>query len=187
VGAGPDRRRLPVSATLAALCYALAPTPGLAGRVLMESAWVTTFSRLPQRLREEQPGTLRDGRIITQLQVQLTDGSEYLGMRDAYSAETAMSDRELVLAQPLQSKPVDGPFAPMDQGWQRIIIPASQIRSIAVRFAAAPQGGQPGPVERGTWLTKTAYTWTTSPARLAAVLAAELVLPVAIGTAIRLA
>jgi hypothetical protein len=165
-----------ISLTMSALCYAIAPAPGLTGRIHMESAWVATFSRLPQRLH---------GQIIrTQLQVELDDGSTYLGIRDAYSAEAAMADRELVLAAPLHIRPANGQFVPLEEGWQRIIIPASQIRTIMVRFIGGTPSPMPTTPPRGRRILRFFTELTTDPKRLSIALAVEVAVPVIIGLAI---
>jgi hypothetical protein len=165
-----------ISLTVSALCCAIAPAPGLTGRIHMESAWVTTFSRLPQRLHGQT--------IHTQLQVELDDGSAYLGIRDAYSAEAAMADRELVLATPLHVRPADGQFVRLEEGWQRIIIPASQIRTIMVRFIGGTPSPTPATPPRGRRILRFFAELTTDSGRLSIALALEIAVPVIIGLAI---
>ncbi|BAL87814.1 hypothetical protein AMIS_25940 [Actinoplanes missouriensis 431] len=173
-----------VSATLSALCFAVTPTSGLAGRVFPESAWVAVFGRLPQRLIDNGTTVSPGHRIVTQLQVELLDGSAYVGVRDAYSADAALADRELVLAPPLQVRPTEGDWTALDPGWQRIIIPAAQIRNILVRFAELPS--QPGaPARRPpVRFTATVSRWAASPRLLASLLAAEILVPIAVGVGI---
>ncbi|MBQ1065232.1 hypothetical protein KBX39_00130 [Micromonospora sp. D75] len=169
-----------VSLTLATLCYALLPAPGLAGNVHMESAWVSTFSRLPQRLYGQQDASSPGFSIRTQLQVELTDGTAYLGIRDTYSADAALVDRELVLAPPMHVRRAEGSFEPLEPGWQRIILPASQIRTILVRFIQGAPSATPSPL-RGRRITRFFGALIIDPWRLAAILGLEILIPLALG------
>ncbi|MBQ1019800.1 hypothetical protein KBX71_18300 [Micromonospora sp. D93] len=173
-----------VSLTLAALCYALLPAPGLAGNVHMESAWVFTFNRLPQRLYDQQDASSPGFGIRTQLQVELTDGTAYLGVRDTYSADAALVDRELVLAPPLHVRRAEGPFEPLEPGWQRIIVPASQIRSIMVRFTRGAPSATASQL-RGRRTTRFLAALVTDPQRLAVILGLEILIPLALGIFLR--
>lgn len=146
----------------------------------MESAWVSTFSRLPQRLYEQQDESLAGFGIRTQLHVELTDGTAYLGIRDTYSADAALVDRELVLAPPLHMRHAEGSFEPVEPGWQRVIVPASQIRTIMVRFTRGAPSATP-PQLRGRRASRFFGALITHPRGLAVILGLEIVIPLAIG------
>jgi len=71
------------------------------------------------------------------VRVRLTSGTEYIGMLSFYDLDAAMTDRSLVLGPPLQQRsPGDQDFRalPNEGAWSRVIIPASFVESIWVRF-----------------------------------------------------
>lgn len=127
---------LSLSCTLALLHFQLSPRHGLPGAIEHESAWVTVFARLAQRARAENAEALRGKQLITQVQVDLEDGSGYIGVRESFSSDTALKDRELVLSAPLHRVTPDGERLPFDDGWERVIIAQDRIQAIRVRFTA---------------------------------------------------
>jgi hypothetical protein len=95
-----------------------------------------------------------------------------------------MADRELVLAAPLHVRPADGQFVPLEEGWQRIIIPASQIRKTMVRFIdRTPSSTQAAP-PRGLRILRFFAELTTDPGRLSVALAVEIAGLVTVGLAV---
>jgi hypothetical protein len=71
------------------------------------------------------------------VRVRLRDGDEYTGRVVYYDAHILHADRELVLGPPLTHKPpASGRFEPLPpvEGWQRIVIPASSIEAMWVRY-----------------------------------------------------
>jgi hypothetical protein len=175
-----------VSSTLAALFFTLLPFGGLSGRIAPESAWVTVFARLVDRLHAEQPDALRGKKIITQLQVDLTDGTGYVGVRESYSADLAPEGRELVLAKPLFRVSSEGAIIELDESWQRVVLTNDKINSIRVKFSVADdESGNPAhrvvKASAGTVFQRTVHKVGGSPLGLLALLVAQLLAPLLIG------
>lgn len=177
-----------VSTTLAALFFVLFPFGGLNGRVAPESAWVTVFARLAERLREENPEALRGKKIITQVQASLADGTGYLGTRESYSADLTPEGRELVLAKPLFRVSVEGELAALDESWQRVVLTNEKINAIQVKFSAVHDDSG-GPAHRmpkpstGTLVQRALRRLTSDPLCLTGLLLAQLLIPLVIGWA----
>lgn len=127
---------LTLSTTFALLYFQLTPRHGLPGVIEHESAWVTVFARLAERAHAENADALRGKKLVAQVQVDLEDGSGYIGIRESFSADPALEDREIVLAAPLYRVSPDGERLPATDDWERVIITQDRIRAIRVRFVA---------------------------------------------------
>jgi hypothetical protein len=71
------------------------------------------------------------------IRVRLHDGDEYTGRLIYYDAHILYADREIVLGPPLYRKaPNTEKFDPLppDEGWERVVIPATSIDVMWVRY-----------------------------------------------------
>lgn len=71
------------------------------------------------------------------LRIRLNDGEEYIGRLVYYDAHLLHGDREIVIGPPLLRKPADSQdFVPLPpgEGWERIVIPATSIQAMWVRY-----------------------------------------------------
>jgi hypothetical protein len=88
-----------------------------------------TLSTWRKVFRQERPaGT------AAHVRVRLTNGTVFTGKVAGYTADLDLSDREIVLAPPLFSKTEGNKLAPLPVEWQRVILPASSIESVAVQY-----------------------------------------------------
>jgi uncharacterized membrane protein YidH (DUF202 family) len=88
-----------------------------------------TVSSWRKVFREDQPaGT------ATHVRVRLRNGTVFTGLIARYTADLDLSDREIVLAPPLFSKTEGNTLTALPAEWQRVILPASSIESIAVQY-----------------------------------------------------
>lgn len=176
---------LTLAGTLALLHFQLSPRHGLPGAIEHESAWVTVFARFAQRAHTENAETLRGKRIVTQVQVDLEDGSGYIGTRESFSSDTALDNRELVLTAPLHRVTPDGEQLPFDSGWNRVIIAQDRIRAIRVRFTTeeAEEDTPPRRTPVAEVLNERVRRLVATPGRTACLLAVQVALPAAIAWA----
>ena len=169
---------LAVSTTLAGVYSSIFLYPGIPGPIAQESAWVSVFARLLDRLNREQASELAGRSITTQVQVELKSGPVFIGTRDVYTVNEAMEGRELVLTAPLFTVKEDGSVAAMEAGWQRLIFAQSEIAVIRVRFAPHPNGAGSATEEpRSARTRRKLANLLRSPRWLTTLLLAELVLP----------
>jgi hypothetical protein len=88
-----------------------------------------TLSSWRKVFREERPaGT------VTHVRVRLTNGTVFTGKVAGYTADLDLSDREIVLAPPLFSNTSGQELTALPVEWQRVILPASSIESVAVQY-----------------------------------------------------
>jgi hypothetical protein len=173
---------LTLTATLAGIYSSIFLYPGISGPIAQESAWVSVFARLLDRLRREQVDELAGRTITTQVQVELKSGSVFIGTRDVYTVNAAMEGRELVLASPLFQVDAGGRIVALEAGWQRLIIAQSEIAMIRVRFAADASKVEPAAKESSSARARRKLDGLlSSPRWLAALLTAELLFPVLLG------
>jgi hypothetical protein len=101
----------------------------------IESSWVLVFARVPQQAaaRQNKPSPS----IV--VEATLKDGRTYKGLLADYSKNIDRVDRELVLGGPLTTVVGDGRSVSLsEKEWHRVILPASEITSILVRYRAQP-------------------------------------------------
>jgi Family of unknown function (DUF6338) len=71
------------------------------------------------------------------IRVQLRDGDEYIGRLVYYDAHILYADREIVLGPPLHRRASSAErFDPLppDEGWERVVIPATSIDVMWIRY-----------------------------------------------------
>ena len=71
--------------------------------------------------------------------MRLTNGTVFLGAVAHYTADLELSDREIVLSPPLFSNTSENALDAMPSDWQRIVLPSSQIESVAVQYRPKPK------------------------------------------------
>ncbi|CCH29164.1 DUF6338 family protein [Actinosynnema sp. NPDC047251] len=175
-----------ISITSAALFYSLFPYQGLQGEIAQESAWVTVFARLAGRVEAEKRELLRGKRLITQVQVDLDDGTGYIGTRESYSADVVPENRELVLTRPLRRVDADGTELPLDESWERVIVGNDKVRAIRVLFMTVDNKAS-APAHRVLTNSRRDHAiafarfCTTDPRCLTALLAAQTAIPALLG------
>jgi hypothetical protein len=98
------------------------------GQVTHVSTWRKTF-------RDDAPsGTYSLARVRMQ------NGTSWAGRLIHYSPDLEAVDRELVLGPPLAIKTQTGSASSLSNDWGRVVLPGSQIESIAVQYVRAPAG-----------------------------------------------
>ena len=70
----------------------------------------------------------------TYARVRLDDGSVYWGLVANFSSNLDVEGRELVLAQPLQSRVGDADLAPVPKRYQRVILRGDTIRVLSIEY-----------------------------------------------------
>lgn len=115
----------------------------LGGSVALGAAWLAhwllsrkygsglrTLSSWRKVFRDELPA----GVAAPHVRVRLTNGTVFTGLVAQYTADLDLADREIVLAPPLFSRTGANKLTPLPVEWQRLILPASSIESIAVQY-----------------------------------------------------
>ncbi|RLK58942.1 DUF6338 family protein [Actinokineospora cianjurensis] len=175
---------LSVSTTLAALYHYSTAYPGLHAGIVPESAWVTVFARWANQVAVANADQLVGKRLVTQVQVDLEDGTAYIGTRESYSADVPQDNREIVLTRPLLRVDAKGDAQPLDAKWQHVIISNTRVSAIRVLFTTTASSGDTGGggTVRGTpRVTKVARFLTTDRRGLWLLLFAQLAIPAVIG------
>jgi len=99
------------------------------------SSWILAFARVPQQAAAIQKLPFP----FVDVEASLRDGRTYKGLLADYSKNLERADRELVLEGSLTAVMGDGRSVSLsDQRWHRVILPASEITSILVRYRAKP-------------------------------------------------
>jgi hypothetical protein len=83
-------------------------------------------------LRDECPAG-----YVPHVRVRLDDDIVYLGRLGHFTADLDQADRELVLVPPLFAKSGDKALAAMPEEWQRVVVHASNVHSMAVQYRPA--------------------------------------------------
>jgi hypothetical protein len=99
----------------------------------IESTWMLTFTRTPQREALRQKVRFP---YVT-VEVRVRDGRVYRGLLAQYSKDIEVADREIVLEPPIyvSSGESDEMRALHSEGWHRLILPASEIVAILVNYS----------------------------------------------------
>lgn len=97
---------------------------------LKDGSGLRTVSSWRKVFRDDLPA----GVVAPHVRVRLTNGTVFTGVVVQYTADLDLADREIVLAPPLFSKTGTNPLTPLPGEWQRLILPASSIESIAVQY-----------------------------------------------------
>ena len=101
-------------------------------RLLMKQGWsLREISPWQKVFRDDLP---KENHSV-HVRVRLHSGKIYVGRVADYTPDFEMADREIVLSQPLWSHPAGENASKFPNEWQRLIIPASSIESIAVRYS----------------------------------------------------
>jgi hypothetical protein len=171
---------LGMSSTMAALYFVLIPFKGLPGAIEQESAWVTVFARLAERARIENAAALRGKQLITCLRVDMEDGTGYAGIRESFSPDVALENRELVLSAPIQRVNADGEVLPPDEKWERVILSQDKISGIRVRFTTEDAAAEPPRARALHALAQRIPLALASPRWLIALLVVQVTVPAVI-------
>jgi hypothetical protein len=76
------------------------------------------------------------------VRIRQADGGVLIGMVGQYSVDLDQADREIVLAPPLFVQPAEGELRAVPGEWQRIVVPGSNVASLAVQYRPAPKAKQ---------------------------------------------
>lgn len=129
-----------LSLSLALTYFSFFQYPGTRS-VNAESAWVSAFGRISERL-----SVSARAEVLVQVKVVLKQGGGWIGVCDSYSTDRDLDVREIILAPPISEFLESGGVKPVDPGWQRLIVAGRDISAIQVRYISA--GDPPMGVER---------------------------------------
>lgn len=100
-------------------------------RAVRKQGWqLRQMSSWQKVFRSELP---HDG-VRPYVRIRLASGSVYMGEVTDYSPDFELLDREIVLCQPLFSRTPQSLLAPIPPEWDRVILTASSIESMAVQY-----------------------------------------------------
>jgi hypothetical protein len=120
--------------------------------VAPHSLWVDAFSLVPDALKK------RGTNLKTiEVEVALSDGRRYRGELDKYSNAQKVDERELSLGGKIFVVDEKDNAIALQPNWARLIIPGSQITSVAARYVGSPASTPSQTVAiRSAWLANPA-------------------------------
>ena len=147
-----------VTLTLAVLAADCRPYGGSEYLIIPDSAWFMSLARYAP-----------EGSAV-HLAATTADGTAYLGRKEFFTADPAMNDRELVLQPPLSYRaPGTSQTLPMADEWHRLILPASNITSLAISYVRDKE--KVAPTSESARLMRIVMRWRQTPWWKAALIA----------------